>query len=305
MLRRPPRRRSASPSTTATASSSTRSPSTTATRATSASCTSMWPTRRRAPSTTSRRCARSGTTDEYSAPDKRAFYGLLPESISHEGYSSHPVHSYWDDFFALRGLKDAAMLAGVVGDDRARGALSPTLRDDFRRDLRRVDRAARWQSHKHRLSSRARPSSATSTRRSTAIAIAPGGELDDPAAGGARAHVRALLRGGRGAHRGGHRRRGRATRPTSCATSGRFVRLGERERALRRARRAARRPAAAGVEPVGRRSSGAIPRRRASSATCRTPGSAPASSTRCAACSPTSARRTARWCSPPACRRSG
>src|SRR3546814_11135683 len=36
-----------------------------------------------------------------------AFYGLMPESISHEGYSAKPMHSYWDDFWALRGYKDA------------------------------------------------------------------------------------------------------------------------------------------------------------------------------------------------------
>src|SRR6185295_12772427 len=74
------------------------------------------------------------TTDEYREPDKRAFYGLLPESISHEGYSAHPVHSYWDDFFALRGLKDAASLALVVGDDE-RATSMATLRDAFRTDL--------------------------------------------------------------------------------------------------------------------------------------------------------------------------
>ncbi len=39
------------------------------------------------------------------------FYGLVPESISHEGYSAKPMHSYWDDFFILGGLNDAAFLA--------------------------------------------------------------------------------------------------------------------------------------------------------------------------------------------------
>jgi hypothetical protein len=29
--------------------------------------------------------------------------GLVTESISHEGYSAKPVHSYWDDFFCLKG----------------------------------------------------------------------------------------------------------------------------------------------------------------------------------------------------------
>jgi len=33
--------------------------------------------------------------------------GLVAESISHEGYSAKPVHSYWDDVFCLRGLEDA------------------------------------------------------------------------------------------------------------------------------------------------------------------------------------------------------
>jgi CheY-specific phosphatase CheX len=40
--------------------------------------------------------------------------GIMPPSISHEGYSAKPVHSYWDDFFALRGLTDAADLAAVL-----------------------------------------------------------------------------------------------------------------------------------------------------------------------------------------------
>jgi hypothetical protein len=41
--------------------------------------------------------------------------GLLPVSVSHEGYLAQPVHSYWDDFWALRGLRDAAELAQTLG----------------------------------------------------------------------------------------------------------------------------------------------------------------------------------------------
>jgi len=54
-------------------------------------------------------------TDEYkNDPDRRAYYGLLPESNSHEGY--YPAkHSYWDDFWALRGLQDGAALALRLG----------------------------------------------------------------------------------------------------------------------------------------------------------------------------------------------
>jgi len=40
--------------------------------------------------------------------------GLLPISVSHEGYLAQPVHSYWDDFWALRGLRDVAILARAL-----------------------------------------------------------------------------------------------------------------------------------------------------------------------------------------------
>jgi hypothetical protein len=73
-------------------------------------------------------------TEEFKKPEKLLFYGLMPESVSHEGYAAHPVHSYWDDFWVLRGLKDAADLATVLGDARA-AARFAGLRDAFRRDL--------------------------------------------------------------------------------------------------------------------------------------------------------------------------
>jgi F5/8 type C domain len=43
--------------------------------------------------------------------------GLLPISVSHEGYLAQPVHSYWDDFWALRGLRDAVDLAHAAGHE--------------------------------------------------------------------------------------------------------------------------------------------------------------------------------------------
>ena len=60
-------------------------------------------------------CDRQRRTDEYRTGEKRLFFGLLPESISHEGYSARPVHSYWDDFLGIRGLADAAWLARTLG----------------------------------------------------------------------------------------------------------------------------------------------------------------------------------------------
>ncbi|MFZ4620031.1 MAG: discoidin domain-containing protein [Bacteroidota bacterium] len=56
-------------------------------------------------------------TPEYKNGDdeKRAFYGLVTESISHEGYSDKAMHSYWDNFFVLKGFKDAAAIAAALG----------------------------------------------------------------------------------------------------------------------------------------------------------------------------------------------
>lgn len=115
-------------------------------------------------------------TDEYRQPAKLRYFGLLPESISHEGYSSHPVHSYWDDFFALTGLKSAAALAHDLGktEEATRWAAD---RDEFQTDLyasiNRVIQEAKIDYI---------PASADLADRdptSTTTAIAPGGELDN------------------------------------------------------------------------------------------------------------------------------
>jgi hypothetical protein len=115
-------------------------------------------------------------TDEYRQPAKLRYFGLLPESISHEGYSSHPVHSYWDDFFALTGLKSAVDLAHDLGktDQEKRWAAS---RDEFMTDLyasiNRVIEEAKIDYV---------PASADLADRdptSTTTALAPGGELED------------------------------------------------------------------------------------------------------------------------------
>lgn len=63
-----------------------------------------------------------------------AFYGMMPVSISHEGYSSKPVHSYWDNFWALRGYKDAAEMALLVGSGEEQRRMA-AARDQFRTDL--------------------------------------------------------------------------------------------------------------------------------------------------------------------------
>ena len=57
----------------------------------------------------------SHLTDAYQSDSLLPYRGLLPESISHEGYSARPVHSFWDQFFALRGFRDAAAAATMLG----------------------------------------------------------------------------------------------------------------------------------------------------------------------------------------------
>lgn len=72
---------------------------------------------------------------EFESPERRACRGLLPESASHEGYLAHPVHSYWDDFWAIRGLKDASSIARVLGHESEAGRLA-RLAEDLRRSVR-------------------------------------------------------------------------------------------------------------------------------------------------------------------------
>jgi len=71
---------------------------------------------------------------KYGNDSVRAHYGLVPESISHEGYSEKPMHSYWDNFFIMKGLKDAADIQRILGskDDYDR---IKKLRDTFRVNL--------------------------------------------------------------------------------------------------------------------------------------------------------------------------
>jgi hypothetical protein len=72
-------------------------------------------------------------TEEYRAPERRHFFGLLQPSISHEGYPN-PMHSYWDDFFAYRGYVDAVYLAEVLGAAESRARIA-AQRDTFADEL--------------------------------------------------------------------------------------------------------------------------------------------------------------------------
>lgn len=60
-------------------------------------------------------------------------YGLMPPSISHEGYSAQAQYSLWDDFWALTGYKDAADAARVLGKPEA--STIAAQRDQFAGDV--------------------------------------------------------------------------------------------------------------------------------------------------------------------------
>jgi hypothetical protein len=106
--------------------------------------------------------------------DHPELYGLLPASISHEGYWAKPMHSYWDDFWALRGYKDAAFLARAVGDGQALARLE-RARDEFRGDLVESIRLATGQHRIDFIPGAAELGDFDPT--STTIALAPVGEL--------------------------------------------------------------------------------------------------------------------------------
>ncbi|MGA2916277.1 MAG: discoidin domain-containing protein [Sedimentisphaerales bacterium] len=65
-------------------------------------------------------------------PEQQACYGLVPESISHEGYSAKPMHSYWDNFYIIKGLKDAVEIANALGEKQLAGKWAKHLEESQR-----------------------------------------------------------------------------------------------------------------------------------------------------------------------------
>ena len=155
-----------------------------------------------------------------------AFYGMMPASISHEGYSAKPMHSYWDNFWTLRGYKDAVEIAQWLGrDDDARRFAA--ARDQFRDDLYASLQSATQQHGIDYLPGAAELGDFDAT--STTIALAPGGEQkrlpQDLLANTYERYWREFV-----ARRDGSREWKDYT-PYELRTIGTFVRLGWRERA--------------------------------------------------------------------------
>jgi hypothetical protein len=136
------------------------------------------------------------------------------------------MHSYWDDFFALKGLKDAVVIAEALGraDDARRFA---ALRDEFRRDLVASIAAAMSMHGIDFIPGAADLGDFDPT--STTVAIAPTGELASlPAAAVAATFDRYWQES---MARSDGTRDWEAYTPYELRTVGTFVRLGQKDRA--------------------------------------------------------------------------
>lgn len=157
----------------------------------------------------------------------RPLFGLLPPSISHEGYSAKAAYSYWDNFWALTGLKDAVWLALELGRaDEA--ALLDRRVEDYRGELLASITATRTVHGNAFIPGAADLGDFDAT--STTIALSPGGEQhrlpqDMLAATFERYWQESLSRMEGGSE-------WRDYTPYEWRNVGALVRLGQRERAL-------------------------------------------------------------------------
>ena len=228
----------------------------------------------------------------YQTDSGRVYFGLLPPSISHEGYSAKPMHSYWDDFFALKGLSDAADLAAMLGrtDDQRRIA---ALRDEFRHAL--LASIGLSMARHPRISAISTPPRRRS-RLPPAASSAPYHlpHCSGPSRSTTRTSPHGVMDGSPGTR----------TRPTSSARS---------VRSFDSATSAARTSSSTFSSTIndrrrggsGLRSCGRTRWRQNSSATCRMRGSRPTTCAPSSIASPTSAPPTVRSCSAPAYRKRG
>ena len=131
---------------------------------------SVWP-KIRAAAGYLERLRQSSRVDANRQGDSASLFGLLPASISHEGYAAKPMHSYWDDFWGLCGYNDAVFLATRLGyaDD---AAAMESARLEFAHDVLASLTAATRQHRIEYLPGAAELGDFDAT--STTIALAPG-----------------------------------------------------------------------------------------------------------------------------------
>ena len=173
----------------------------------------------------------SERSDANRAPERAAYFGLMPPSISHEGYSDKAAYSYWDDFWAYTGYRSAVELAQGLGlkDDAARIARQ---RDEFLADLRASLAASTARFKLDVLPGAADRGDVDPT--SSTVALSPGGLLGTLPDALVRNTFERYWRDFEARHRdeaAGVRHGDGAYTPYEWRNVGAFVRLGERERA--------------------------------------------------------------------------
>ncbi|MFT4911719.1 MAG: hypothetical protein ACI9YM_000292 [Brevundimonas sp.] len=118
----------------------------------------------------------STRTAEFQTAAKHHLFGLLPPTISHEGYSDRPAYSYWDDFWGLRGYGDAVFIAESLGDPVAAARIRAS-EAEFRADLMASITATARVHGIDWIAGAADRGDFDAT--STTIALSPGGLIDD------------------------------------------------------------------------------------------------------------------------------
>ncbi|WP_374273923.1 discoidin domain-containing protein [Brevundimonas sp.] len=170
----------------------------------------------------------SERTPENQTPERRHLYGLLPPTISHEGYSDRPAYSYWDDFWGLLGYKDAVFIAETLGETQAAVEIA-AARDQFAADIFASIRATAEHHDIDWIAGAADRGDFDAT--STTIALSPVGELErlppDLLAGTFERYWDNFTA------RQERRQGWRDYTPYELRNVGALIRLGQRERAMR------------------------------------------------------------------------
>ncbi|HEY1223894.1 MAG TPA: discoidin domain-containing protein [Brevundimonas sp.] len=169
----------------------------------------------------------STRTAEFQTPQTAHLFGLLPPTISHEGYSDKPAYSYWDDFWGLLGYRDAVFIAETLGETEAAARFRAGEREFTADFMRSVETSAAFHGIDW-INGAADRGDFDAT--STTIGLSPGGTIDElPRELLARTfdkyweNFEARL---------GNREAWDAYTPYELRVVGAFVRLGQRERAL-------------------------------------------------------------------------
>ena len=174
----------------------------------------------------------SERSDKNITPERSMYFGLMPPSISHEGYSDKPAYSYWDDFWAATGYRSAVELAQAL-NLLADAQHIATQRDEFNTDLlRSLD--ASTQFHKMNVLPGAADRGDVDPTSST-VALSPGGLLGTLPDALVRNTFDRYWRDFQARQKdeaAGIRHGDGAYTPYEWRNVGAFVRLGQRDRAL-------------------------------------------------------------------------